>query len=226
MIGPVALLLWLLTAGVVLGALAGGAFAAITRRPAWIPWIAGAAFVWLAAYGALLIGVSLAGEEQILENGEVESFCGVYLDCHMGVEVAGVRKAEVLGSAATSTRGNFWVVTVRVSNTARRVPLRIHAPVARVIDDAGRKYGPSEQGQRALAGPGRPPTTLDREVSAGGSYSAEIVFDLPMEVHDPRLVITSDVWVDRAAELFLIGDVDSFLHSPAVHRLVRGDAPG
>lgn len=157
MIGPsIALLLWLLTAGLVLGALAGGAFAAITRRPAWIPWIAGAAFVWLAAYGALLIGVSLAGEEQILEYGEVESFCGVYLDCHMGVEVAGVRKAEALGSAALSTRGNFWVVTVRVSNTARRVPLRIHAPVARVIDDTGRKYGPSDQGQRALAGPAGP----------------------------------------------------------------------
>jgi hypothetical protein len=167
---------------------------------------------WLLSYAAILAAVSLASDERVLARGETKWFCGVYIDCHLGVAVHGVREAEIVGEGAAALRssGRFRIVTLAVENSALRVPLHLYAPRARVNDATGRSWERSLAAERALGGP----ADLTREVAPGYAYTVELVFDLPVDVADPRLLVSETVMPDRLAELVLIGDEDSLLHAP------------
>ena len=215
--GP-GLLLWMGTAALV----AAATVAAIltwtrgSRRAA--GWIALGLAAWLFAYGALLAAVSLASDERMLARGETKWFCGVYLDCHMGVAVHGVRTADVLGEGDSALRANgrFWIVSLAVENSAVRAPLRLYVPEARVADATGRSWDRAPAAERVLAGE---PADLTREVPPGGSYVVELVYDLPEEVSDPRLLVIEKGLPERLAERVLIGDEDSLLHAPTTLRI-------
>jgi hypothetical protein len=56
-------------------------------------------------------------------------------------------------------------------------------------------------------------------VAAGEAFTTTLVFDLPPGVEHPRLVLTEGPPAERAPELFLIGDEDSFLHRKTVFAL-------
>ena len=47
---------------------------------------------------------------------------------------------------------------------------------------------------------------------SGGSFRKTMVFDLPMDVQGPALVLQQGSWLDRMTQLFLVGDEDSMLH--------------
>lgn len=205
-------LLWMGTVALGLAALAAVLVARRRRKPRVAGRIALAFGTWLLAYAAILAAVSLASHERVLARGKTKWFCGVYLDCHMGVAVRGVREAEVVGEGAAAVRptGRFRIVTLAVENSAIRVPLRLYAPRAVVTDAAGRSWERSFAAERALGGP----ADLTREVAPGGAYTVELVYDLPEDVADPRLLVSERVMPDRLAELVLIGDEDSLLHAP------------
>jgi hypothetical protein len=61
-------------------------------------------------------------------------------------------------------------------------------------------------------------------VSANSPFTTPIVFDLPTNVRDPKLLVTDTPGVDRAIEGLLIGDEDSFLHKRTYHALTAGSA--
>src|SRR5205814_7694235 len=82
----------LLLAGTVLGIgalILGAVVLLMLRAPARAGLVAAAAAGWSAAYTALLIGSSLLSHDDVLGPGQPKRFCGFYLDCHVGVAVAG-----------------------------------------------------------------------------------------------------------------------------------------
>ncbi|HYE95771.1 MAG TPA: hypothetical protein VD962_06145 [Rubricoccaceae bacterium] len=210
-------LLFLLTVGVLLLAVAALLFGRRIGRPRLAQAAALAATAWVALYALALVSVSLSSRERVLRVGERQAFCGFYLDCHMGLAVERVETAVALGDQQAT--GRFYVVTLRVSSDARRATLRLGGPALVVRDAEGRTYRRDRAAEHALAAEGRPTTPLTREVAAGGSFLTTVVFDLPPGADEPRLVVTDARGVDRVIESVLIGDEDSFLHARTVHAL-------
>jgi len=176
---------------------------------------------WLAAYVATVVIVSLSSKERVLGLGEPNRFCGFYLDCHAMVMVREVERTPTLGDGERQIRaaGEFYVITVERSSDADRVPIGLAKPEAVVIDAEGRRYRRSTLGEAALARVVGEQPPLGRAVRTGEAYSTRLVFDLPANVHDPKLHVTERDLLARLTELFLIGDEDSLFHRPTLFRL-------
>lgn len=185
--------------------------------------IAAVAVAWIAAYAAVLVVTSLTSHERTLALGETKRFCGFYLDCHMGVAVERVDTASRIGegSDALLAGGTFYVVTVRVSSDARRVPLELNRPRAVLVDAEGYRYERVPDAEQRLSRDGVP-GDLEERVDAGHSFTRRLVFDVPRGVREPRLHMTEGSLIERAVELAIIGDEDALLHAPTLHALEPG----
>lgn len=185
--------------------------------------IAAVAVAWLAAYAALLVVTSLTSRERTLALAETKRFCGFYLDCHMGVAVERVDTASRIGegSDALQAGGTFYVITVRVSSNARRVPLRLDRARAVLVDSEGYRHERVLDAEQRLAGGGAP-IDLEERVEAGQSFTRRLVFDVPRGVREPRLHVTVGSPIERALELAIIGDEDALLHAPTLHVIEPG----
>jgi hypothetical protein len=173
---------------------------------------------WVGAYATVLVVTSLASRERVLALGETKRFCGFYLDCHMGVAVDRVDTMSTIGGIRAG--GTFYVVTLRVSSDARRVPLHLERPTIVIVDAEGFRHERSLDAEHAL---GRAQLIeLERPVDAGDSFTRAVVIDVPHDVRDPRLHVTMGGLLDRTVELALIGDEDALLHAPTLHALVPG----
>ena len=170
-------------------------------------------------YLALLLAASLTSHEKVLGLNQEKDFCGFYLDCHLSLSVVNVAKTRVLS-------GVRYVVIIKFRNNARprtegerAFTLKPYHPVTVIVDDEGRTYERATDAEQLLVtnrGGGSP---LVQRIAAGNSYTADLVFDLPADVRHPRLFVTEGFWLERALELFLIGDEDSLLHKRTAFRL-------
>lgn len=207
-----------------MGVVATGGFALVTGRRRWIPRLLAMVAVWVVGYGAVLLAASAASWERVLEPGERMAFCGVYLDCHVGVEVIGVRQAVVLGEGAdrVTPEGVFTIVTLRYSSDARRATLPVGEPNVVLLADPGVEVSRSDTGERALSGA---PGAVGRPLAPGASYDVDIVFDVPAAAAAPRLLVRPSHPVERFSEIFLIGDPDSLYHARTTLRLPLPSPP-
>jgi hypothetical protein len=176
------------------------------------------ALIWAAAYAAILLTMSLTSRPRVLGLHEVKRFCGFYLDCHMGASVEAVDTAKTIGAtpAQRVAAGRFWIVTVSVSSTALRVPLRLHHARAVVIDGQGRRYERDAAAEQRLGGAD---ASLDRQLGPGESDTVRLVFDLAVDSATPTLYVTEGYGIDHLIELLLAGDEDSLLHAKTSFRL-------
>jgi hypothetical protein len=176
---------------------------------------------WGGAYATLLIVASLESRERTLPIGETKRFCGFYLDCHMGVAVERVDTMSSIGPPSEELRagGTFYVITLRVSSDARRVPLHLEHPRAVIVDAEGFHHERSLEAEQKLASAQR--VELERPVEAGDSFTRAIVIDVP-GVREPRLYVSVGGPLDRALELAVIGDEDALLHARTFHALAVG----
>jgi hypothetical protein len=176
------------------------------------------ALIWAGAYAAILLTMSLTSRPRALGLHEAKRFCGFYLDCHMGLSVEAVDTAKTIGAppAQRVAAGRFWIVTANVSNTALRVPLRLHDPRAVVVDGQGRRYERDTAAERRLSGAD---ASLDRQAGPGESYTVRLVFDLAVDAATPSLYIREGYGIDHLIELVLAGDEDSLLHAKTSFRL-------
>lgn len=88
-------------------------------------------------------------------------------------------------------------------------PLRPNARVVKVVDHQGRAFLPSADGQSALEqAQGKATTPLTQPLKPGESYTTQLVFDLPADIRNPRLLITDADGVAR----MIIGHESSPLH--------------
>ena len=158
---------------------------------------------WFAAYVFLLFCGSFFSVERTLGLNEPKEFCGFYFDCHLHTAVVDVRRTKTLGDKTAN--GEFYTVKVKVSSDAGRAELGLTAPKFQVIDDSGRRFESVED--LTVSG-----DSFERKVPAGGAFEGEIVFDLPIDVKNPRLDVREGYGIDHAIEAVLIGDEDSIGH--------------
>ncbi len=172
--------------------------------------ILAAGAVFGGVYGGTLLGFSWTSEETLLRAGQQKYFCEI--DCHVAYTVTEVSTAKTLGEgpAQATAAGMFHVVTVRTwfdadTISSRRppdMPLRPNPRELHVYDQQGRRYGTSLAGQKALVGSTVP---LTHPLRPGDSYTTQLVFDLPADAAQPRLLIRD--WSPLSA--FLIGHENS-----------------
>lgn len=206
----------LLAAGVV------AVLATVRGRPRVARAIVLVASAWVGAYATVLVVTSIASREQTLALGETKRFCGFYLDCHMGVAVERVDTMSRIGEPGDQVQagGTFYVITLRVSSDAVRVPLHLEQPSAVIVDAEGFRHERSLDAEQKLAQANL--VDLERLVNAGDSFTRAIVIDVPHGVREPRLHVTMGGPLDRVVERAIIGDEDALLHAPTLHALAPG----
>lgn len=182
--------------------------------------VTGAGTLWAGLYAATLLVTSARSHEVILPAGDTKWFCGFYLDCHLGVAAVRLVTAPQLGTVRAS--GTFHVLTLRVRSSARRATLQPHDLRIVLVDAHGRHFVRSTAAEAMLAGPNA--GLLERPLGPGDSYTVDVVFDLPNDAREPRLLVTEGPAMERVVERILVGDEDSFLHQPTL-LLLPGQGP-
>lgn len=172
--------------------------------------IAGAAL-----YVIALLVASVIGTGRTLAIGEEKHFCEI--DCHLAYAVTRVDTAARLGAPAApvAAHGRFYLVTLRVRFDERTTSLnRGDGPLwpnprwVELRDAAGRRYLESPEGLAAWEAAHGTVAGLDRPLRPGQSYLTTLVFDLPVDVRSPRLLVTDP----QPFSLFIVSHENSPFH--------------
>ena len=207
-------------AGVAVSAL-GVLAAAIFRRTALIPWVAGLGVALVLGYSGVLFAASLKSWERTLGPGEWKYFCEI--DCHLAYAVKGVDATTTLGPPLDPLKANnrFRVVRLKtwfdpdtISPHRGDSPLSPNPRLVYVEDATGKRYPPLDAGTQALVKSGRTSTPLTTPLRPGESYETLLVFDLPDSAPSPRLYVGV-----HGIESLLIGHEDSPLHKKIWFRI-------
>jgi hypothetical protein len=173
-------------------------------------------------YSGTLLAYSFTSHEQVLDRHQEKYFCEV--DCHLAYSVNNVAKTKTLGRPPhqSTAQGIYYVVSMNVRFDERTIsPTRGNAllsPNPRtvvVVDRQGRKYGRSPEGQRAWESTKGQNIPLTPSLRPGESYTTDLVFDLPADIKEPRLLMTEADWVTH----WLIGHENSLFHKKTSFRL-------
>ncbi len=203
---------------VLAGMLAAAVFVygAVRRQPPVRRWAAVALVAIPLGYAAIVFAASLTSREVILPHGGKKYFCEI--DCHLACSVERVAKEKAIGTPPRDARasGEFYRISLKTwfdestisTMRPKEAPLYPNPRRVYVMDAAGRRYLPSEAGQRALEDMGIASTPLSRPLIPGESYVTELVFDLPSGVREPRLYVGD---ADPVSSI-LIGHEESPLH--------------
>ena len=164
-------------------------------------------------YLGLLLVFAFSSSEKVLARGGEKHFCEV--DCHLAYSVVDIKQTKTIGNAPVAASGMFTAVTLKTrfdetttSATRGNGQLYPNSRVLTVIDDQGREYSPSADGQRALESAGGAGTPLPTPLRPGESYTTTVVFDLPAEAKNPTLLVNEGEWVTH----LVIGHENSPLH--------------
>lgn len=201
------------TGALVLLAVAAAGVLMLRGRRSLAAKLAAAASVLLVVYAVTLLLFAAASRDRVLAPGEEKYFCEV--DCHLAYSVVEVRRAKALGPPGRTERagGLFHVVVLKTrfdpetisSRRPRDLLLTPNQRLVVVTDGSGRGYLPSPEGLAALRASGEESAPLERPLNPGESYLTRLVFDLPVDIKEPRLLLTESMWPTR----LLIGHENS-----------------
>src|SRR3954451_9020529 len=161
--------------------------------------------LFVAAYMLVLVGFSLAEPQRQIAMGVPQCFD----DWCITVENA--LRQRAIGE--TRARGNFCVVTLRVSSRAsgrrqRETDVRVY-----LLDAQDRRFDVSAAGQRQLEQEAQAGMPITSFVAPGGSFESRLAFDVPANARQLSVVKTSWSWFPFR---LIIGGPDSWLHRPTV----------
>ena len=166
-------------------------------------------------YLSVLLIFSFASSEKVLARGQEKHFCEI--DCHLAYSITDVHETKTLGDASNqlSAAGMFRVVTIKtrfdettISPSRGNALLHPNSRVVSVVDESGKEYFPSSDGQRILEKLQAAGTPITTPLHPSESYTTTYVFDLPANVRNPTLLIREGELVTH----FVIGHENSPLH--------------
>lgn len=150
----------------------------------------------------LLVGIaSVSSRDRVLAAGEEKHICEI--DCHLAYSVAGVRvtPADTISHYVVTVKVRFDGETIS-NRRPKDLALSPNSRYVALVDAAGRQY------------PG-PTDSLRRRLLPGESYTTDIVFDVPVDARDLRLVLRSADFETS----FLIGHENSLGHGKTTFAL-------
>jgi hypothetical protein len=185
-----------------------------------------AAGVLVLGYSAVLVTASAMSRDWTIAPGEEKYFCEI--DCHLAYSVTGVDRTKTIQTVPnqTASTGVFYILTVRTRFDERTIsphrgngPLTPSPRVVMLLDEQGRSYSISSEGQQAMElSLGDRWTPLVEPLRPGESYATPLVFDLPASARPAKLLIRTAVepaWLGR----LLIGDEGSLFHKKVYLRV-------
>ena len=188
----------------------------IIRKTSWLKKLA---LVTIVAFSSLYLAVmlvfSFASSEKVLARGEEKHFCEI--DCHLAYSITNVQDTKTFGVVPNQlvAGGQFWVVTIKtrfdentISTTRGNGLLYPNSRVVAVLAEDGSQYFPSQDAQRIPNSSNAVSTPINTPLRPGESYSTTFVFDLPLAVRKPTLLIREGELVTH----FVIGHENSPLH--------------
>jgi len=152
--------------------------------------------VGLTAYLGLIVFVSLTSPQRELafkENRCFDDWC---------IAVDDAVRSESLTSLE-------YIVTLRLSNQARRVSMRENGLVVYVMDDKGRRFESAADPCQAA---------FNTLLQPGQSITTTRTFDVPDRPNQLSLVVAHE-GLDSFPGRFIIGDDSSLFHKPIILRL-------
>jgi hypothetical protein len=162
-------------------------------------------------YLALLLIFSFVSSEKVLARGQEKHFCEI--DCHLAYSIADSKQSKTIGNVTAS--GVFALVAVKTRFDEATIgqnrgdgQLFPNSRVLTIVDDQGRRYSPSAEGQQALASSGAAGMSLATPLRPGESYLTTVAFDLPTDAKNLTLLINENDWVTSA----VIGHENSLFH--------------
>ncbi|MGI8918529.1 MAG: hypothetical protein ACR2H6_07990 [Pyrinomonadaceae bacterium] len=168
-----------------------------------------------AAYVGVLLIFSLKSSEQALARGQEKHFCEI--DCHLAYSIVDVTDSKTLGAPPQQAiaAGTFRSITIKTRFDENTISpnrgtglLYPNSRVVTLIDEQGRKYLPSSEGQRVLEQNRSAGTAMTSPLRPGESYATTVVFDLPADARNPSLLINEGEWLTH----FVIGHENSPFH--------------
>jgi len=141
-------------------------------------------------YLFVLLSLSLASKDKVLEAGQIKYFCE--LDCHEAYSVQGMKRES--NRAVVAVRA--WFDPDTTGPNRGNSPLTFNDRRIELIDAQGRRYTPA-------------PVDLRRPVRPGESFTVDLAFPVPSDARDLRLLITEP---DHFPTQLLLGHENSLLH--------------
>jgi hypothetical protein len=191
-------------------------FYGAARRSAFFARLGASAVIAISTgYLLLLCGVSFASSDEILPPDGWKYFCEI--DCHLAYSLEGAETVSALGPELQqiSAQGKFVIVRVKTWFDERTIsahrgdgPLTPNRRKVVLVDDTGRNFAPSTEGEATFSQVGGSSTALTQPLRPGESYSTDFVFDVSKDSRGLRLLITED---DPETRL-VIGHENSLLH--------------
>jgi len=187
-----------------LAAIAGSVFSVLTllvllslHKTKWARWIGALVGAGAVVYFGLLFGFSLGSREVTLAPGEEKYFCEI--DCHLAYSVRASREELQNGQRVlhVALRTRFDETTTSPTRP-KNAPLTPNPREVVLVDGQGRTYAPA-----MMTG-----TPITRALVPTQSYETELVFHLPADASQLRLLLTSSGWEEH----LLIGDENSLGH--------------
>lgn len=194
---PLAVMAFLAACAGLFLALASAGIAWFIRKPKF----ARACLLLISAGGALylglLFGFSLASRTHILARSQEKYFCEI--DCHLAYSLLDVKTQPAATTHYLLTIRTRFDETTTSSTRPKDIPITPSPRTVRLVDAAGHRYQPVAIQGTPLLTPLRP----------SDSYTTQLVFDVPLDAKDLRLLITTTpAWPDP----LVIGDENSWLH--------------
>ncbi len=200
-------LLFLLTLAGTLGSLIYSIFTFLThhKRRAYACIIG--LVVWFGIYMVLMIIISFITPPTVLAHGQEHCFDDM---CFSVQNVKVVKKVEN-GTVTRTAQGTYYLVAVQLRNAAQQAPQKPDNPSLYLTDRTGHTYSLSSSAQAVI---GQEPQWNQR-LQAGEIQVRTAVFDVPIGIQQPYLVITEGGWPSS----LIIGDENSLFHAKTLFSL-------
>ena len=163
---------------------------------------------FIAGYAVVLIPAALLRPRRIYATGERRCFDDWCVTA-LSAKVADV-SADVPCQSSQGSR--TWVAVAEVFSDAKRIRQRARDARAELEDRQGRRYQPCSA---PLGNGTEPPRFLSDELGPGESFRVLLPFQLPDNAEPAGLLMHHGSFPG----VLIIGQDQSFLHPPALHRL-------
>ncbi|MEI6142693.1 MAG: hypothetical protein WCP85_25690 [Mariniphaga sp.] len=113
--------------------------------------------------------------------------------------ITNTERSEALGfgDQVIKPQGQFIILSVTMSNHARRIAQRPSEPRIHLIDEAGKSWSFSKEGQQALERHLGSQIALDSKLALHQSLQTLLVFDVPKSSENLRAIIEEGPWITK-----------------------------
>lgn len=173
-LAPLVLLAFLGAGFLVFCSLVAGLVALAARRFGLAKILGAAGLTVALVYGGLVLGTALFSSERTLTGSERKYFCE--MDCHVAYSIT---DTFTTNDGARMVTLRTWFDPSTIASFRGNAPLTPNPRVVYIVDESGRRSGPSATATRAWEQRRGHSTPLTQELRPGESYTTTFVFEVP-----------------------------------------------